>query len=202
MAAGDFLFLGAHRALDFVNTRTIDRGRPVERLTDFDALLRFARGARLLPAADAEVAFARWAALPERAQVVADAIALREAVRGWLGDASAFPALAALLEAHLAQPAPRVRIARPEARIVRQAWIGDGAPATLLRAIAEDATALLCDVDRRTVRRCASAECEAWFQATGRAQDRAWCSQERCGHRHRNAAYERTRRRATARYRD
>jgi predicted RNA-binding Zn ribbon-like protein len=195
MAAGDFLFFGAHRALDFVNTRTVDRGRPVERLTDFEALLRFTRGARLLPAADAEVVFLRWSAAPERTQVVADAIALRETLRRWLHDPGAFSAVAAAIERHLQHPAPRVRIARPEGRIARQVWIDDRPPATLLRALADDAAALLCDVEPHRIRRCASDDCEAWFVATGRASERAWCSQERCGGRHRNATYDRTTRR-------
>jgi predicted RNA-binding Zn ribbon-like protein len=190
MVAGDFLFLGAHTALDFVNTRTVDRGRPVERLVDFEALLRFVRGTRLLPAADAEVAFLRWSAAPERAQVVADAIALREAIRRWLHDANAFPAVAEVVEPWLSHAPPRLRLARPEGHIARQVWVEDGPPTLLLRALAIQAAALLCDVDRRAIRRCASNDCEAWFVVAGRTVERTWCSQRRCGVRHRSAVYE------------
>jgi predicted RNA-binding Zn ribbon-like protein len=120
---------------------------------------------------------------------------LREAIRGWLRDPNTFPALAVLVDTHLGHPAPRVRLARPEGHIVRQVWIGDCPPSTLLRALAKDVAALACDVERRAVRRCAADDCEAWFFASGRASERAWCSQERCGHRHRNATYEKTSRR-------
>src|SRR5438034_6806646 len=43
-----FLFVGNHLALDFVNTRPVQDGQPMELLPDFAALLRWFRAAGLL----------------------------------------------------------------------------------------------------------------------------------------------------------
>src|SRR5689334_20489509 len=43
-----FLFVGNHLALDFLNTRPIQNGEPMELLSDFGALLRWFQAAGLL----------------------------------------------------------------------------------------------------------------------------------------------------------
>src|SRR5262245_22794921 len=43
-----FLFLGNHLSLDFVNTRPVQNGEPIELLSDFGALLRWFQAAGLL----------------------------------------------------------------------------------------------------------------------------------------------------------
>src|ERR1700757_1905088 len=43
-----FLFVGNHLALDFLNTRPVQNGEPLELLSDFSALLRWFQAAGLL----------------------------------------------------------------------------------------------------------------------------------------------------------
>src|SRR5260370_37637126 len=43
-----FLFVGNHLALDFLNTRPVQNGEPMELLSDFSALLRWFQAAGLL----------------------------------------------------------------------------------------------------------------------------------------------------------
>ena len=43
-----FLFVGNHLALDFLNTRPVQNGEPMELLSDFGALLRWFQAAGLL----------------------------------------------------------------------------------------------------------------------------------------------------------
>src|SRR5437667_7019884 len=43
-----FLFVGNHLALDFLNTRPVENGEPMELLSDFSALLRWFQAAGLL----------------------------------------------------------------------------------------------------------------------------------------------------------
>src|SRR5579864_8012680 len=47
-----FLFIGNHLALDFLNTRPVQNGEPMELLPDFGALLRWFQAAELLSARD------------------------------------------------------------------------------------------------------------------------------------------------------
>src|SRR5215471_12652183 len=76
----DFIFLGNHLALDFVNTRPAPKGEPVELLTDFRALLKWFQTAEVIGAADA----ARLSQLDrdsEKAHALATALAFREKLR-------------------------------------------------------------------------------------------------------------------------
>jgi predicted RNA-binding Zn ribbon-like protein len=195
VATREFLFLGAHRTLDFVNTRTVDRGTTVERLRDFAALLRFARTSQLLSTVDAEVALARWASSPDGPRVFDEAVALREATRRWLADGRTVQPLLTTVEHHLTLPPPATRYVLDGRRPVRQTWLDDAGPEALLRALACDVDDLLCAVERHDVRRCAARDCEAWFRVRGRTIDRVWCSTQRCGGRERSARYDQTSRR-------
>ncbi len=47
-----FLFVGNQLALDFLNTRPVQNGEPMELLPDFSALLRWFQAAKLLSARD------------------------------------------------------------------------------------------------------------------------------------------------------
>jgi predicted RNA-binding Zn ribbon-like protein len=185
----DFLYIGAHPALDLVNTWTVDRGEPVERLGDFDALLRWTRGAAVLDAVDREVALSRWAGHPDGAQVFERARALREGLRGWLHDRQTAPAIAQLVDAGLAVPAMARRVVPSGRGFVRARAIGDRGPDVLVGALAEAVADLLCDVAAGDIRRCQSRDCEAWFRVAGRTVVRVWCSDARCGGRHRAARY-------------
>jgi predicted RNA-binding Zn ribbon-like protein len=188
---GDFLFLGGHPALDFVNTRTTERGTPVERLTDFDALVRWSRAVGLPDAVDAEAACARWAGHPDAAALLAEAVALRETTRAWLGgqtDNGLLDTINGLLRAD--ERFARV-IVGPDG-YVRRPFIGDAGPRSLLAALAGAIADLLCD-HRRVVRRCKGRGCDAWFAAFGRTIDRVYCSESRCASRARSARYDRDR---------
>jgi predicted RNA-binding Zn ribbon-like protein len=185
---GGFVFLGAHRALDFVNTWTVDRGAPVERLGGFAALVDWARAAKLLAAVDAEVALARWAAQPQPA-VHAEARALREAVRAWLRDPAALDPLLARVNTELSRIEPRVQVANVDGGLVTQAWLDDARPEALLRALAADVADLLCHVPRHEIRPCGARDCHLWFRAWHRTAVRTWCSNERCGGRTRTARW-------------
>jgi predicted RNA-binding Zn ribbon-like protein len=189
MAGDDFLFLGAHRALDFVNTRTVDRGRPVERLGDFGALVAWARAAKLLTTVDAEAAYARWPAHRDAARVHGEAVALREAVRAWLRDGAALDALLARVNVEVTRIEPRGEVVRDGGRLVWQTCLDDAGPHILLRSLAFDAANLLCIVPYEQVQCCEAEDCEAWFRAYDQTAARVWCSMERCGRRTRTARW-------------
>ena len=55
-----FLFVGNQLALDFLNTRPVQNGEPMELLPDFSALLRWFQAAELLSARDAANLQQKW----------------------------------------------------------------------------------------------------------------------------------------------
>src|SRR6266852_7709812 len=56
-----FLFVGNQLALDFLNTRPVQNGEPMELLPDFSALLRWFQAAKLLSARDVAKLQQGWA---------------------------------------------------------------------------------------------------------------------------------------------
>ena len=75
------LFVGNALWLDFVNTRYVERNRPVDLLQNFESLVDWLAEAGTLPAEDAREAVTRWDGTPQGAHVLADALALRDALR-------------------------------------------------------------------------------------------------------------------------
>jgi predicted RNA-binding Zn ribbon-like protein len=75
------LFVGNALWLDFVNTRYVEHGRPVDLLQGFGALVDWLASAGTLPAEEVREAIARWDGTPQGARVLSDALALRDALR-------------------------------------------------------------------------------------------------------------------------
>ena len=77
-----FLFLGNHLALDFLNTRPVQNGEPMELLPDFSALLRWFQAADLLSSREAASLQQQWGRQSVRARNGLEAMrALRERLR-------------------------------------------------------------------------------------------------------------------------
>src|SRR5215472_15982837 len=76
-----FLFLGNQLALDFLNTRPVQNGEPMELLPDFSALLRWFQAAGLLSPREAIHIGREWGISGEARQVLEEAQALRELLR-------------------------------------------------------------------------------------------------------------------------
>src|SRR5512143_874750 len=75
------LFVGNNLSLDFVNTRPVMHGQPVELLSDWHALLRWFRAADLVSAKDVAPFVRHWENRPE-ARIWLDRLrTLRESLR-------------------------------------------------------------------------------------------------------------------------
>src|SRR3712207_1653831 len=68
--------------LDFVNTRYVDRDRPVDVLASFGALVDWLTEAGALPLEAAREAVERWEGTPEGDEVLREALGLRAALHG------------------------------------------------------------------------------------------------------------------------
>src|ERR1700739_4843700 len=76
-----FLFLGNQLALDFLNTRPVQNGDPMELLPDFRALLRWFQASGLLSSREVRHLEREWGQTKEAPRVVVGARVLREALR-------------------------------------------------------------------------------------------------------------------------
>jgi len=76
-----FLFLGNELALDFLNTRPVQNGEPMELLPDISALLRWFHAAELLSARDAANLQQKWGKSARALRTVEAVRELRERLR-------------------------------------------------------------------------------------------------------------------------
>src|SRR5712671_6820542 len=76
-----FLFVGNQLSLDFLNTRPVQNGEPLELLPDFKALLRWFQAATLLTARDVASLQERWGESDRPRQTLEAAWKLREKLR-------------------------------------------------------------------------------------------------------------------------
>jgi len=195
-----FVFVGNHRALDFVNTEVAVEGVPRELLGGLNDLAAWLVTAGALDSASARKAAARWGGRRQGARAVEAARELRTALRK-LADAW-----------DAGKPAPRGTVAMVNELLARGAGTsrivsavgGEGfaverslrleEPEDLLVPIAEAAADLLCHADPGRVRRCAHPACVLYFLDGTKNGTRRWCDMRTCGNRINAAAYYRRRR--------
>jgi predicted RNA-binding Zn ribbon-like protein len=182
-----FLFVGNHRALDFVNTEVAVEGVPRDLLGGLDDLAAWLVAAGALDSASARQALVRWDGRRQGARVVEAARELRTALRR-LADAWA-----------AGKPAPRGEVAMVNELLARGAGTsrivpaagGEGfaverglrleQPEDLLVPTAEAAADLLCHADPGRVRRCAHPACVLYFLDGTKNGTRRWCDMRTCG---------------------
>jgi predicted RNA-binding Zn ribbon-like protein len=189
-----FVFVGNHRALDFVNTEVAADGALRDLLGGVTDLVAWLERAGALDHASARRALARWGGKRAGDALLAEARQLRASLRK-LADAAVDR-----------RPVPRGAVDRVNAVLARGASFtrvtGDGAggfiarralrldqPGDLLVPIAESAAELLCEADPGRVRRCAHPACVLYFLDGTKNGTRRWCDMRTCGNRANAAAY-------------
>jgi len=200
------LATAGNMSLSFVNT--LDwrlRERPLELLTSYEELLRWAWSAEAIGGSDAR-SLRLWATAHPRvaARCLEDARALREAM------AEIFSALVNGLSPPAAAGA-RLDAACCAARAAQAlspaggrwsfGWRSrDPAPERPLLATALDAASLLTSPDIEKVKQCGDAACGWFFLDVSRNRSRRWCSMEGCGNRNKaRSFYERSVKKRTKR---
>lgn len=186
-----FLFVGNQLALDFLNTRPVQNGAPLELLPDFAALLRWFDAAGLLSNTDAARLESRWRDTREAESAVGFARKLRETLRdqiltwesGGKIQQRTIDALNVLMEKN---PLPS-RLHRGKAGVRLQHHFSPKEPIELLGPIAQSAAELFSTADRKRVRKCA--HCVLHFLDISKKGTRRWCSMNLCGNREKVAAY-------------
>jgi predicted RNA-binding Zn ribbon-like protein len=197
-AESRFVFIGHHRALDFVNTEVAAEGAPRDLLTDLGSLTDWLVQAGALDRPTARRAGMRWRGKRAEQGILAQARALRSALRR-LADAAAEgravprPVVEAVNRL-LARGALVTRIERGGAGFTAKTGLRLEQPADLLVPIAEAAADLLCHADLSRIRRCAHPACILYFLDGTKNGTRRWCDMRSCGNRANAAAYYRRRR--------
>ena len=188
-----FVFIGPHRALDFVNTEVAAEGRPRDLLPDLGALTSWLVQAGALDRATARGALARWKGTRLEATLMSQARALRAGLRR-LADAVAegrpVPRpVVQQVNRLLARGTGVTRLVSNHEGFTARHGLRLDQPADLLVPIAEAAADLLCHADLSRIRRCDHPACILYFLDGTKNGTRRWCDMRTCGNRANAAAY-------------
>jgi len=186
-----FLFLGNQLALDFLNTRPVQNGEPMELLPDFSALLRWFQAAGLLGSLEAANLQQRWRESGRARQVVESIRELRERLRkeiiAWEGGGVVRDSTLGELNQLMASHPMRSRLKTTGKRASIEMYFKVEQPEDLVAPLAYNAAALFANTDRKRVRKCD--QCVLHFHDTSKKGTRRWCSMQFCGNRLKVAAY-------------
>src|SRR2546428_10306590 len=196
---GNFLMVGNHRCLDFVNTELIEQGRRVDLLQDFADLVGWLEQAQVLGVAQAKQILRRWGRTSKAAEALSQALAFRRVLREMTdgivrGDRPSVDALGRI-NAVLRHHAVDVALVRTRNGFERRRLFQPREPIHLLVPGAESASELLWHRDLGLVLKCEKPRCILYFYDTTKNHARRWRSMTVCGNRQEVAAHYRRRRR-------
>ncbi len=197
----DFVFLGGHPCLDFLNTRPFVRGRAVELLPDLEAFIRWlGRAGRLDPRTAAD-ALKRWGENPEGARIAERARAFRETLRQTIDGLTRGRGVStegfAAINFILAENDGNLRLERIGGGFRTRFTSRPTHPISLLGNVAEAAADLLCTKKPELIRRCGNPDCVLFFYDATRNHRRQWCAMGTCGNLMKVRAFRRRHRRPT-----
>jgi predicted RNA-binding Zn ribbon-like protein len=179
-----FLFVGNQLSLDFLNTRPIIDGKPVELLPDSTSLLRWLVATGLLKRAAQLVPPKADPGLPK----------LREFRETWRQvvlqlEAGRLPAPSFIdrLNLLLLQHPFVDQIVKTKPGLKRARHFDLRCAEDAFAPLLDDMVSLLTTADRSRIRKCAS--CVLHFKDTSKKGTRRWCSMQLCGNRLKVAAY-------------
>jgi len=186
-----FLFVGNHLALDFLNTRPVQNGEPLELLPDFSAILRWFQAAKLLNARKVAKLLQGWGK-SARAQRTLEAVReLREKMRKeiltWEGGGAVRHSTVDELNRLMADYPMRTKLKTSGSGTATELWFEPCQPEDLFAPLAHSTAALFANVDRKRVRKCD--QCVLHFHDTSKKGTRRWCSMQLCGNRLKVAGY-------------
>ena len=194
---GGFLFVGNELVLDFVNTRPVQDGEPMELLKDFGAVLRWFQAADLLSSeqvASLEHQWGRTARAQKATETLKDLRErLRAEIHAWEQGRGIRRSMIDELNGLMGLHPMLTRLMQNGTAYSTEPWFEVREPEDLFAPLARGAATLFAAGDRRRVRKCDN--CVLHFHDTSKKSTRRWCSMRLCGNRFKVAAYA-TRRRA------
>jgi predicted RNA-binding Zn ribbon-like protein len=195
-----FLFVGNRLALDFLNTRPVQNGKPAELLPDFGALLRWFQAADLLGSREVGSLQRKWGGSASAQRITQAIRKLRERLRkeilAWEHGGSVRHSILDELNNLMAEHPMRTQLSTDGKSYMTALWFDPHEPEDLFAPLAHSAATLFATVDPKRVRKCA--QCVLHFHDISKKGTRRWCSMQLCGNRIKVATYA-TRRRQSAR---
>jgi len=186
-----FLFVGNQVALDFLNTRPVQNGEPMELLPDFSSLLRWLQAAELISARDAANVQQEWGH-SARAEPTVEALRelrekLRKEILAWEHGGAVHRSMVAELNQLMTDHPMLTRLKVKGNASSTELWFEPRQPEGLFAPLAHSAATLFANVDPNRVRKCG--QCVLHFLDTSKKGTRRWCSMQLCGNRLKVAAY-------------
>jgi predicted RNA-binding Zn ribbon-like protein len=194
----DFVFVGNHACLDFINTELILNGAPADLLETFEDLLDWLVKSQTLSKKEAE---ARSGALrqDQKTQILAQAKTFRTTLRRMvvsIVNENRVPESAVTAINQLLRACSGYReLARTRSNAFKEVFIASAdSKDAFLASLAIFASDLLRMADLTLIKKCKNPACVLYFYDTTKNHARNWCSMQLCGNRDKVAAYFRRKR--------
>ncbi len=188
----EFRFVGEHLALDFVNTRTDERGSAREDLATYRQAVAWFAKSGVLSRADA-TALLRLEGSRDARGTLRALHDFRDDVRALLDDYRRSGTVAAryleLVNARLADCGCRRALVLDGDRFVVRVQYRFERAHDLLMPLANAVAELLAEEDLTRIKRCGGDCCDMYFLDVSRNRSRTWCDMAACGNRAKAAAY-------------
>src|ERR1041385_4561857 len=153
-----FLFVGNHLTLDFLNTRPVQNGEPMELLPDFNALLRWFQAAELLSARDVANLQKKWGKSVRAQRTVRAVRDMREGltkeILAWESGGAVHQSTIDELNRLMADHPMRTKLNPSERAFAMELWFELRHPEDLFAPLAHSAAKLFATADRSRVRKC------------------------------------------------
>ena len=193
-----FLFVGNHPCLDFINTQMIVNGEPADLLGSFEDLVSWLVQARIVTGTQADVARAELTKrqmVPLLDQAKSFRTTLREMTERLAASQSIPDSIILTINRVLSQQSGYPQLVRIKNRRFEQRFHSTAAPTqSVLAPLAEAASDLLCQANFALIKKCGNPSCILYFYDTTKNHARNWCSMGLCGNRMKAAAHYRRRR--------
>jgi predicted RNA-binding Zn ribbon-like protein len=194
----DFLFVGNHPCLDFINTELVMNSTPTDLLETFEDLVDWLVNSQTLSKKDAE---ARSGELrqDQKPQILAQAKTFRTTLRRMVESIvkeNRVPESAVTAINQLMRPCSGYReLARTRSNAFKEVFIASAdSKDAFLASLAIFASDLLRMADLTLIKKCKNPACVLYFYDTTKNHARNWCSMQLCGNREKVAAYFRRKR--------
>jgi len=197
-----FLFVGNQLCLDFINTRFVVNGQPVDLLATFSDLVAWLVQKHLLAEEEAKKIERQWGRQAKGMRTLEQARAFRIMLREMVERLVARrPIPQAMIEA--INEMLRYRIGYPQltgrsGKFERGYQVASQDSNQLLGLLAEAASDLLCTCDFSLIKKCQNPICTLFFYDSSKNHTRHWCSMGICGNRSKVAAHYRRHRSQSA----
>jgi predicted RNA-binding Zn ribbon-like protein len=194
----EFLFLGNHPCLDFINTALVINSTPTDLLESFEDLVDWLVKSRILSRNDAEAARGEFSHI-QKTQILAQAKTFRTTLRRMVEhivNENRVPESAVTAINQLLRACPGYReLAQTRSNAFKEVFIASAdRKDAFLASLAMFASNLLSTAELTLIKKCKNPACVLYFYDTTKNHARNWCSMQLCGNREKVAAYFRRKR--------